>query len=127
MTVPRLLIVPLVGRSCLVALGLGEETLLVEGFFAQQHEVDRTAQFGRQDRECLALAVLRLQARQIRLGLITLAQKQHGRFRESPLQMAVASSRPGMAVTSSRPGIMKGSIAPAGIERQYWKSNRKSS
>ncbi len=53
----------LTGTGPILPLELREEALLVEGLTAQQHEVDCPAQLGRQDRERLALAVLRLQAR----------------------------------------------------------------
>src|SRR6266487_1891204 len=69
---------------------MGEEALGVERLASPEHEVHGTGEFGRDDRQALALAMLGHQARAQRLCGLVGAQETHRGLRERPLQMRVA-------------------------------------
>ncbi len=68
----------------------GHESLQVEGLVPQKHVVDRSAEFGRQNAECLSLAVILFQPSEVFLPYRVAAQEEGGRFGEGPLEMDVA-------------------------------------
>ena len=74
------------------------ELVRVEYLFPAEHEVDRARQFGREDGQGLALAVLFLEPLMQLLRLGVDPQERGGQFPERPLQMRVADLFAGMAV-----------------------------
>ena len=74
----------------------------IEYHVAFQHIIDRPGQLMGQDRQRLALAVFFLQAGQILLARRIVAEEQHRRFGEGPLEIRIADLRAGGAVALPR-------------------------
>lgn len=73
--------------------GLAQEALHLKRPLSAQHVIDGSTQLGGEDREALALAVLRLKSPRHLLAFLAVAHKEGGSFGEGPLEMRVADLR----------------------------------
>src|SRR5207244_4941144 len=90
MTVPAGAAAILGARGPVAAGGPGKELGHLEGLPAVEHVVDRARELVGEDRERFPLAMLVREPGHVPLRGGILAQAEHGRFGERPLQMGVA-------------------------------------